>query len=197
MPFIIVANGRPGSGKSTFVKFLSSQLRTATEYSVQVFNDRDILLDMARTDDLREIIRALDENNFEVKDSIAYDIAIDKLIEKLREADGDQILLVEFSRNDYVRTFQRFGDMPFQDNFLVVYMDTNLELCKKRNTTREYSVPAQEMDTYFKTDDIEQLVSFYPKHVIKLNNENEIVALTQKVTEMWPVLQQKISQENN
>src|SRR6266404_5608354 len=178
MPFTIIVIGKPGSGKSTFVQVLSSKLRTHTDYQIQVFNDRDILVEMAYGLDFRELIRPLDSKNFEVVDVLVYDIAVDRLVSKLREMANNRVLLVEFSRNEYMGTFERFGDLFSDANSVAIYIDTPFDICKKRNIERaisnnSYTVPWDEMESYFRVDDVESLILAYPKQVLVLDNELE------------------------
>ncbi len=199
MPFTIIVIGKPGSGKSTFVQVLSSKLRTHTDYQIQVFNDRDILVEMAYGLDFRELIRPLDSKNFEVVDVLVYDIAVDRLVSKLREMANNRVLLVEFSRNEYMGTFERFGDLFSDANSVAIYIDTPFDICKKRNIERaisnnSYTVPWDEMESYFRVDDVESLILAYPKQVLVLDNELEPTKLAQQLEAIWPRLQQTIPQ---
>lgn len=202
MRFLITIIGKPGSGKSTFIRLLSSKFQSHEDYRIQVFNDRDILVEMAHQSDSRHLIRPLDAKNFEIVDDAAYDIAIDRLISRLRAAEDDEILLTEFSRNGYVRTLQRFGDLFSDGGSIIVYLDTPFDVCKERNIKRAilsqlHTVPSDEMESYFKTDDIEQLKLAYPSQVVVLKNELEVSELVRQLEEAWPTLRRAISQRKN
>jgi adenylate kinase family enzyme len=195
-PFVITVIGKPGSGKSTLIEFLIGKSHALPR--LRIFNDRDVLVQMAHTDGMSHLIRALDARNFEILDEGAYDVAVDKLLETVCDVGGDRVPLIEFSRKDYVRTFQRFPALLAHKKSLVVYLETPFSICKQRNIQRavlenSYSVPSDEMESYFRVDDIEQLIRKYPKRVMVVGNASEKNDLIHRVDELWSTLKDRIS----
>lgn len=193
-PLIITVIGKPGSGKSTFIEFMTAEFRSQ---AFRVFNDRDVLLQLAQTNSSPDLIRPLDSLNFEILDERAYDVAIDKLLSAVIGAGVNEISLVEFSRNNYVRTFQRSAALLAHNQSLIVYVETPFNICQERNIQRavlnnSYSVPSAEMESYFKVDDINQLVRKHPKRVIVVNNKFEKAGLIRGVDEVWSSLQNTV-----
>lgn len=196
MSVTIVVIGKPGSGKTTFIQRLSLKIQNETELQSQIFNDRDILLEMAHKSDFHDLIKATDEINFEVFDEGVYDVAIDQLISKLNSINTENVSLVEFSRNQYLRVFERFGDYFSKERSVAVYLDTGLATCKHRNKLRDHSVPDKEMDEYFSIDDVEDLISAYPGQVLRVNNELTKGDLDERIEEVWPNLLHALTKNN-
>lgn len=192
-PLIILVIGRPGSGKSTFINALVSRLETDAVRPFQTFNDRDVLVRMAHTTSMSEFIRALDDINFEIVDNKAYDIAIDEVVSAIGKAKNDHFALVEFSRNDYLRALDKFVDLFARHRFLIVYIKTAFEICKERNLDRanqsnSHVVPSDEMDSYFRFDDLDQVILRYQEQLLVINNGSVKSDLHLQVDEVWTTL---------
>ena len=198
MPLVITVIGKPGSGKSTLIELLAEKFQSYGARPFQVYNDRDILVQMAQSNTMAHLIRPRDAVNFEILDERAYDVAIDKLIATVSKPRGNRVSLIEFSRNDYVRTFRQFDALWAHKKSLVVYVKTPFEMCSERNVRRAlfenaHSVPSEEMESYFRVDDIEQLVRRYPKRVRVVNNDLEKGDLLHRADELWSTLKDRIS----
>jgi len=199
-PLIILVIGKPGSGKSTFIEALVSKFEVCAATPFQIFNDRDVLVKLAHTNTMSDFIRALDDINFEIVDDKAYDIAIDEVVSAIHKAKDHHLLLVEFSRNNYLRALRKFADLFDSNNFLIVYVETAFEICKKRNLQRavqsnSHCVPTDEMDSYFQFDDLDQLIPQYQDRLMVIDNESVKSDLHLQIDELWPALISPIYKE--
>src|SRR5258708_26453591 len=87
--------------------------------------------------------------------------AFDEALQELEERSGTQIsggpeqriVLIEFARNDYRKAFQQFSPAFLQDAYFL-YLDTNIEVCKQRISTRVAN--PQTEDDYYVSDYIFQ-----------------------------------------
>ena len=202
MPLVITVIGKPGSGKSTLIELLAEKFQSHDTRPFQIYNDRDVLVQMAQSNTMDHLIRPRDAVNFEILDERAYDVAIDELITTVSKAGGNRVSLIEFSRNDYIRTFRQFHALLANKKSLVVYVKTPFEICSERNVRRAlfenaHSVPLEEMESYFRVDDAEQLVRKYPKRVTVVSNELQKGDLLQRVDELWLTLKDRISLRRN
>ncbi len=190
--------GLPGSGKSEIARYLinyvsservdkqSDQLCSASR-----FNDYAILDDMFRQD-TKGRFKPTAPGGFDVLDLSVFDEALQILEQEVNsyissgviENDGKELIVIEFSRNDYSRAFEQFNQSFLRDAYFL-YLDTELETCKQRvrnkilNPKYEDDYPVSEYifenyyskDNWLQTmDDLTKDLGIDRRHVSTFNN---------------------------
>ena len=127
--------GLPGSGKSTVARYIMMYTRDKG-WETNHFNDYGILQDMFLADKEQKQFKPADHGGFDIIDLSAFDVALKSLEQQVNEyistAKSEEIILIEFSRNDYQRAFQQFCHPSFLKDAYFLYLDTNIETCKRR-----------------------------------------------------------------
>jgi thymidylate kinase len=127
--------GLPGSGKSTVVRYTMMHIRDKG-WETNHFNDYGILQDMFLADREQKQFKPADHGGFDIIDLSAFDVALKSLEQQVNEhistAKSQEIILIEFSRNDYQRAFQQFSHPSFLNDAYFLYLDANIETCKRR-----------------------------------------------------------------
>jgi adenylate kinase family enzyme len=195
-PFVITVIGKPGSGKTTLTELLIRKFRCDGAPEARIFNDRDVLLQMAQEQTLSHLIRARDALNFEIVDERAYQVAIHELIDRVSNEIHACVSFIEFSRKDYLKTFAQCAALLAHNKSFVVYLQTPFGICKERNIERavsenSHSVPSDEMDSYFRDDDFEQFNRKYPTRVMVVENAREKKHLSQQVDDLWSTIKDR------
>ncbi|CAH6784204.1 conserved hypothetical protein [Vibrio chagasii] len=180
---IVFIIGKPGSGKSSVINHMRSLLGCTPDSNIKIYNDWNILFEMAVEGEFFNKVERYGDNGFKVKDNLAYDMALQRLVNKLKlEYSEDITLIVEFSRCNYVHSFSLFKSFLKEKKYSIVYIDTNFKTCEYRNLEREgYSVPPEVMKGHFSDDDIDELISVFSPLVYLLDNMGEPSLLKQKV----------------
>lgn len=157
--------GRPGCGKSVVYKILEehgerrgiSSPRVDDFLTLKAIFDRD-------TEFKRHVLK---DGGFAVTDWTVVDEALRDLCDhvKTRKADN-KIIFIEFARDNYQHAFENFSKDVLDDS-VILYLYSTFEECYKRNVERfrkaqkeghdDHIVPLDLMETYYKTDDYEQL----------------------------------------
>jgi len=148
--------GLPGSGKSSVARYTASYLEDRNWKSIH-FSDHVILQRMFHTDSEGKLFRPTDHGGFDILDLNAFDMALQVLDtalqvleqevnQQLLSAKQEKIVLVEFSRNDYLRAFQQFSDTFLRDAHFL-HLDVDKETCKRRIFERVAN-PSSEDDFY-------------------------------------------------
>ena len=110
--------GLPGSGKSAVARYVSMYARDRQWLSTTHVNDYAILYEMFQEDSKGQF-KPTDFGGFDVLDLTAFDIALKSLEQRVDEyissAKSDEIILIEFSRNDYQKAFHQFRDEFLQN----------------------------------------------------------------------------------
>lgn len=166
--------GRPGSGKSSVVRYLESVARDE-QWSALHLNDYEILRAMfvedVQQDTAGHRFTRAQHGGFNVLDLAAFDEALQQL-ERAAEvaiaqndlASAKGIALIEFSRNNYRQAFQQFHSSFLQDAFFL-YLHADMELCKQRVAQRianrrfkdDYYVSDYVFERYYHSSDGEHL----------------------------------------
>jgi adenylate kinase family enzyme len=123
--------GRPGSGKSTAARYLNHLMR-CQDWSVQHFNDYDILLEMFQADTEHKKFRPTPHNGFDATDFTVFDDALKDLEQRVQKAmEHTNLLTIEFARDDYRKALKQFSP-NFVQNSYFLFLDADIETCLRR-----------------------------------------------------------------
>jgi adenylate kinase family enzyme len=155
--------GLPGSGKSSMARYIATYLEDKNWGSTR-FSDHVILQNMFHTDSEGTQFRSADHGGFDILDLNVFDIALQMFEQNVNQhllsAKQGEIVLIEFSRNDYQRAFQQFSRQFLQDAYFL-YLDANIETCKRRiseritnpSTDDDFFVSEYIFNAYYNEDD--------------------------------------------
>jgi adenylate kinase family enzyme len=141
--------GLPGSGKSSVARYTASYLEDKNWGSTR-FSDHVILQKMFHADTEGKQFKPAEYDGFDVIDLEAFNTALKWLELEVKEhsisAKPKTLIVIEFSRNDYLRAFQQFSDtFLYEAHFL--YLDVDTEICKRRILER-IANPSSEDDFF-------------------------------------------------
>ncbi len=128
--------GLPGSGKSAIARFISTYMRDY-EWMVHRFNDYTFLDNMYQQDVARKRFKDAELGGFDILDLKVFDEALQTLEPEVREhinalePDIKELVLIEFSRNNYDLAFSQFNKSFLKDAY-VLYLDAEIKVCKQR-----------------------------------------------------------------
>jgi adenylate kinase family enzyme len=141
--------GLPGSGKSTVSRHITAYVRHKG-WEILHLSDHFILKEMFLADSNQKRFKPADHGGFDVLDVIVRDIALQKLEQevntRLLSVKQEEIVLIEFARNDYHRAFQQFSNTFLQDAYFL-YLDVETDICQRRINERIVN-PNSEDDFY-------------------------------------------------
>ncbi len=143
--------GLPGSGKSTVArtaKYVSENWGWKTNH----INDYAILQQMYHDDSQRIQFKPSEFGGFDVLDLTVFDTALKKLEQEVNcyfSEKSDEIILIEFSRNDYHKAFHQFSQKFLQGAYFL-YLAVDIETCKRR--IRERIANPTTPDDHFVSD---------------------------------------------
>jgi energy-coupling factor transporter ATP-binding protein EcfA2 len=163
--------GRPGSGKSTAVRYISNVLQDR-KWDIRNINDYYSLLEMAWSGSPK--VRLMANGGFDVRVDSAYNKAlrivkreverIDKIYSE-EQSLSNRLVTIEFSRDEYQTALQQFGDEFLKDAYLL-FIHADIDTCRNRIYNRiKYpkksddhpSVPEEIYETRFANDNIEYM----------------------------------------
>jgi adenylate kinase family enzyme len=155
--------GLPGSGKSTIARRITAYLKDRNWRSVH-YSDHVILKEMFLAESEHKQFAPADHGGFDVLDLTARDVALQKLEQKVNQhplpVKQEEIVLIEFARNDYLRAFQQFSDRFLHDAYFL-YLDVETDICKRRIQKRianpisddDFYVSEYIFNAYYNEDD--------------------------------------------
>ena len=142
--------GFPGSGKSTAFRYVNHYLtQQQNGWSAVRINDYDILKEMFRADSEHKQFRPTEHGGFDVIDISVFDDALQvarEKVEELMSIASDQLVVIEFSRNDYRKAFGRFGPDLLLDAYFL-YLEVDEKTCQNRLKARITNPPT--LDNHF------------------------------------------------
>src|SRR5258706_1027414 len=165
--------GRPGCGKSAAHRLIEN-FAQERKWKVTRFNDYDILQEMFRFETLFRSssvprkFRATEHNGFDVLDFSVLDMALKELEKKVQfknsQNNNDELITIEFARDDYARAFSQFRPRFLKDAYFL-FIDTNIETCIKRIQDRV--IHPTDIDDHFVSEEI--IRSYYKRQDMPLN----------------------------
>lgn len=126
--------GLPGSGKSTVSRYIVDYIkRYYYGFLAKRICDYDILYEMFLEDSDHKHFYPTEHNGFYVKNPSKYDAALKKLEQEVEKYDvaKNEIVIIEFARNDYLHAFQNFSE-SFLQNAYFLFLDVDIETGMKR-----------------------------------------------------------------
>ena len=146
--------GLPGSGKPTISRHITTYLSDRNWNSYR-YSDHVILKKMYLADIEHKQFKLADHGAFDVTDFTVFDKALNELeqeiIQGLLSVKQEEVVLIEFARNDYKWAFQQFSDQFLFDAYFL-YLQVDLEICKHR--IRERITHPSTDDDFFVSDHI-------------------------------------------
>ncbi len=155
--------GLPGSGKSTISRQIRTYLEGRNWESIR-FSDHVILQKMFHADSEGKQFKSTEYGGFDVIDLEAINAALKSLELEVKEhsnsAKPKNLIVIEFSRNDYRRAFRQFSDAFLHDTYFL-YLDVETDICKRRIQKRianrssedDFYVSEYIFSTYYNEDD--------------------------------------------
>jgi len=154
--------GLPGSGKSTVARYITTYTKGKAWEATRI-NDYIILQNMFLADAERKQFKPTEYGGFDVLDHSVFDIALQRLEQEINQLllseEQEEIVLIEFARNDYLRAFQQFSDTFLQAAYFL-YLNVDTETCKRRiherithpRTIDDFYVSEYIFDAYYNKD---------------------------------------------
>ena len=182
--------GRPGCGKSFICDILTEKFKLKEiAGEPERIDDFHILLKELLNKDKKFERHIRKNGGFAVTDWSILDEALQIINTRLLEtALPKKITFIEFARDNYKKALKlKNFSSEILKNSVILYIKTSFETCIKRNEERfkkkkdidGHIVPPHLMESYYKTDDIEQ--SLFKNKKIELENifvlENDNISI--------------------
>jgi len=154
--------GLPGSGKSTVADLISMFARDK-HWSTNHISDYALLYKMYQQDKKGQF-SSTGFGGFDVLDLDVYDNALKQLEQEVNQmsssAKSEELILIEFSRNNYWQAFHQFSKEFLVDAYFL-YLSVDIETCRKRicertlhpTTSEDHYVSDFAFRTYYLEDD--------------------------------------------
>jgi len=154
--------GLPGSGKSTVARLITMYAIDKGCQTIR-FNDYAILQKMFHDDTEGKQFKPAEHGGFDILDLTVFDKALQRLELEIKgyvsSAKSNEIILIEFSRNDYRKAFLQFSHEFLHDAYFL-YLDVDTETCKRRirerianpSTDDDFFVSGYIFRTYYNKD---------------------------------------------
>lgn len=161
--------GRPGSGKSTAVRYISKTLEGPV-WDIRNINDYPIFLEMAKSGSPE--VRLMENGGFDVRVPSTYDKVLHSVKQQVEKIDKDvyeqqsnSLVTIEFSRDHYQSALEQFGSDFLKDAYLL-FIHADIHICRDRIYNRmrhseksddHPSVPEEIYETRFANDNIDYM----------------------------------------
>ncbi len=123
--------GRPGSGKSTAVRYVKRFLMQR-EWTAIHINDYEILRRMFLADTQQIQFRATEHNGFDAIDLTVMNIALQEVEVEVHPClSSADLVTIEFARNDYREALHQFTPSFLKDAYFL-FLDADIETCLQR-----------------------------------------------------------------
>jgi thymidylate kinase len=162
--------GLPGSGKSTVARYIDMLARDSG-WKTSRFNDYYILLEMFRADQEGKRFSPTEYGGFDIHKHDAFDEGLkelERVVLKRKEApdDKNELIIIEFARDDYCRALNLLSPELLQDAFFL-FLDTDIDTCKQRihdrvanpQTEDDHDVSVYIFESYYQNDKRQYLTS--------------------------------------
>ena len=167
MSINVFVPGRPGSGKSEAIRYISNQLRDVVlpegeKIIIKRLKDYTILREMFMQDKYREKrqFRQTDYGGFDVCDFSVLNTALEKLDDEIqKEQRNADLLFIEFARQDYKEAFKLFKQTPLDTSYFL-FVESDLQACIDRIYKRVHE--RQKPDHHFVSEYI--MWTYYNKN---------------------------------
>ena len=142
--------GMPGCGKSTATHYIKS-FAQKKGYTVRNFNDYTILRERFEAAPDGPEFRRADNDGFDIHDFTVLDTSLRELERRVlqEEFSENEIITIEFARNDYSHALQQFSLEFLQDSYFL-FIQAEKPTCKKR--TRKRAEHPVSSDDHFVSD---------------------------------------------
>lgn len=137
MGVTIFVIGRPGSGKTTAVDYITS-LAKSHQKSVFVINDYNILHQMSLLDTKHLRFISTDFDGFDVIDFLVLDEVLQNIEHDVSLKNSCDLVTIEFARNEYSRPLSLFSNDFVKKSFFL-YLDVDTETCLRRIHERVFN----------------------------------------------------------
>ncbi len=166
--------GLPGSGKSAVARYIAMYARDKG-WKATHFNDYAILKQMFNIDIEGKQFKPASHGGFDVIDFTVINTALWRLEQAVNQhlssVKQQEIVLIEFARNNYLRAFRQFSNAFLQDAYYL-YLDAGIETCKQRIWNRvnnpvfedDYNVSEYIFEKYYHEDDGKDLPDFLERY---------------------------------
>lgn len=190
--------GRPGSGKSTAAYYIAGVV-WRKGWSVSRFKDYDILYEMFKADTEGKKFRPTTSyGGFDVIDFSVLDTALEELSrrfeERISSARKNDLIIIEFARNDYSKALKLFNRSLLQDAYFL-FIEANVKNCIRRirvrvahpHTPDDFFVSKKILKDYYNKDNREYIASHLKadfsiaKRIEIIDNTGSIKVFLEKV----------------
>lgn len=128
--------GMPGSGKSTTFRHIESFVKRKYRHiSIVRIKDYSILRTMAEEDTEERNFCNVHPKGFDIKNLAILDDVLRQLAKQANALTATEqqtdVVVIEFSRNDYRKAFRQFESAFLQDAYFL-FLEADLDICRKR-----------------------------------------------------------------
>ena len=179
----IILIGKPGSGKSCFYRYLN---KISKSKIVRLDDYNYLLKEIEKDKDCKYHKKLLTNEKFLITDMTIMDNLLNNMEKNVKNIKNkNNIILMEFSRNNYKKAFKNFSE-EFINNSIIVYIKVDFKKCLKRNNERDnknldnHVVPEIIMKKHCSFDDIDKIKQEY-KNMYIINNNKTVKEYNKQV----------------